>query len=138
MNEQTNKKLLLAATVVIVLNFSSCRKYEDGPVLSLKSKTGRLTGEWVVEEIDNVNISGFGSITLEFERDGDFTFGLSYSYYGYSYSYSEDGQWAWEDNKEAISVVVNGATEEWEIQRLTNKELWFEDESGQEWQCEKE
>jgi len=134
MNMKPNKKLMLAAAVVIMLNFSSCSKYEDGPAFSLKTKTARLTGEWEVVEINNQSPVDGGKLTLEFEKDEDFS--MQYSYFGYSYSY--DGEWEWESDKESIEVTVDGTTTEFDIIRLTNDELWFEDESGQEWECEKE
>jgi hypothetical protein len=130
-----SKKLMLAAAVVIMLNFSSCGKYEDGPMFSLKTKTARLTGEWEVIEIDKEKLSDEGfKLILEFEKDGDFSFEYLYD----SYSYSYDGEWEWESDKESIEVSVEGDKMEWDILRLTNSELWFEDEYGEEWKCEKE
>ncbi|KAF5433723.1 hypothetical protein C5S36_05990, partial [Candidatus Methanophagaceae archaeon] len=49
-----------------------------------------------------------------------------------------EGDWEWESGKEAIEITVDGEKEEFDILRLTNKELWFEDENNNEWQCEKE
>ena len=127
-----SKKLMLAAAVVILLNFSNC-KYDDGPAVSLLTKTMRLTGEWEVVEIDNENLDDV-RVYLEFEKDGDFTIRASYD----GYSYSIEGDWEWESGKDVVEVTVEGDKEEYEILRLTNKELWFEDEDNQEWQCEKE
>lgn len=132
MHLKIKKKLLLAVAALIMLNLSSCKKYEDGPVFSLRTKTARLTGEWEVVEVDNDD--PIGKVILEFEKDGDFTFSISSS----GNSSSVDGDWEWENGKEAIEVEINGNKEEWEIIRLTNDELWFEDESGNEWECEKE
>ena len=129
---RTNKKLLLAAAVVIMLNFSSCSKYEDGPAFSLKTKTARLSGDWEVVEINNNASTG---MTLEFEKDGDFSLDVDY---GYGYNYSYDGEWEWESGKESVEIDITGTTMEWDILRLTDDELWFEDENGQEWKCEKE
>ena len=46
-----NTTLLLAATIVTVLNFHSCKKYDDGPAFTLRTTTARLTGEWEVVRI---------------------------------------------------------------------------------------
>lgn len=124
--------LMLAAAIVIALNFSSCGKYEDGPSFSLMSKTSRLTGEWEVVKYDNV--APDDDIILEFEKDGDFS--LTYEYDGYSYSY--DGEWSWEEGKEEIEIEVDGDKSTWEVQRLTNNELWFEDPDNNLWELEKE
>ena len=47
-----NNILLLAATMVTVLNFQSCSKYDDNPAFSLSSKKSRLVGEWEVVKVD--------------------------------------------------------------------------------------
>lgn len=127
------RTLFLAATVVTILNFQSCGKYEDGPAFSLRSKTSRITGEWEVVQIgsDVYPQNGY-SIEFEFEKDGDFTF--TYSYDGYSYSYL--GEWEFSSDKEELDLIVDGSVETFEIKRLTNKELWLEDDTNQEWKLE--
>lgn len=123
----TNNKLLLAATLVTVMNFQSCSKYDDNPAFSLRTKKSRLVGEWEVVRIDNQTPSQyFGpgyTYTFEFESDGDFEMGYSYSYGSYSYSYSQAGEWEWEDGKEVIEIEVNSYIMDYEIKKLTNNEL---------------
>jgi hypothetical protein len=139
MDGKKNQKLLLAAAVVIILNFNSCSKYEDGPGFSLRTKTNRLTGDWDVVTIAGQNVALQGTfLSLEFEKDGDFTVRSSYMYYGQSYTYRSDGDWEWEDRKAEIEIELDGDRQDWEILRLTNEELWFEDEQGLEWKCEKD
>jgi len=123
---------MLAAAVVIALNFSSCKKYEDGPMFSLRTKTARLTGTWEVVKIDGENPDG--KLILEFEKDGDFTATFDYG----SYSCSSEGVWEWASKKESLEITVDGDKTEFDILRLTNKELWFEDEDNAEWKCEKQ
>ena len=141
MTIKASKNLLLVATIVTILNFQSCKKYDDGPGFSLRSVTKRLTGEWEVTDIQGLaNIDG--EITLEFDKDGDFkiTSEINYSYYGYSYNYSntENGEWSFEDGKRTIELEFdNGDSEEFDINRLTNSEFWFEDEDNREWELEK-
>jgi hypothetical protein len=126
------KKIFVAASLAALLGSTGCKKYEDGPSLSLASKKARLTGEWEVDEIANDPITD-GDIVLEFESNGDFSF--TYEYGTYSYSYS--GDWEWGNSKESVEVTIDGFKSEWEILRLTNQEFWFEDEDNDEWQCEK-
>lgn len=102
------------------LTFISCGKYEDGPGFSLRTKKARLTGEWEVVEIDGDNVKD-GDV-LEFFRDGTFEFD-----YG---SGDAEGEWEWEDGKSVIELDYDDAGKyEFEILRLTNKELWVENES---------
>ncbi|MCF8298241.1 MAG: hypothetical protein K9J13_11905 [Saprospiraceae bacterium] len=137
MNINRNKKLMLAAAVVIMLNFNSCGKYEDGPMFSLKTKTSRLVGEWEVVKIDGDKVDG--DLIIEFEKGGDFQANAEYEYGGYSYTYSADGEWEWDSKK--VGVVIDwddGGKDDWEITRLTKDELWFEDEDKDLWECEKQ
>ena len=137
MNFTKKPSLVAICAAVLIFNFSSC-KYEDGPSISLRTKKGRLTGEWEVKYIDGRQASGNGiEIILEFEKDGDLTQKWTYSYYGTSYSYSYKGEWEWEDNKRNLEITIDGYKSEWEITRLTNKEFEFEDESGDKWDLEK-
>ena len=101
--------------------------------MSLKSKKARLAGEWEVVDIENARGFDDGAVILEFDKDGDFTYNLDYA----GYDYSLDGDWEWEDNKEVIQIELGNSRTEWEIKRLTNSELWFEDEDNNLWECEK-
>ena len=140
MNLRQNKKLMLVGALAILLNVSSCSKYEDGPMFSLKTKISRLTGvDWEVIEVDNVDVSNGYKMILDFDKDGDFTFTSSYpSGYGYDYDNSITGEWQWEDGKETIELDFdNGFRQDLEIKRLTNSEFWFEDEDNIEIELEK-
>lgn len=134
MNITKKPSLIAICAAVLIFNFSSC-KYEDGPSISLRTKKGRLTGEWEVKYIDNQKVGGSGeSLILEFEKDGDVTW--TYSYSG-STSSTYKGEWEWEDGKEKIELTVDSYKTEWEITRLTNKEFEFEDEDNDKWELEK-
>jgi hypothetical protein len=120
-----NNILLLAATMVTVLNFQSCSKYDENPAFSLSSKKSRLVGEWEVVKVDGQTSTY--DITFEFEDDNDFTQSVSYtySYYGQTYTYNYDytGTWEWGDGKESIEVTIDGSKEDWEISKLTKDEM---------------
>lgn len=137
MNLKRKPSIAAIATAVVVFNFSSC-KYEDGPSISLRTKTSRLTGEWEATFINGQSISGDDiNFTLEFEKDGDLLVSTTYSYYGQSYTETYKGDWEWEDGKEKIEITLQGDKTEWEITRLTNKEFQFEDEDKIEYEFEK-
>jgi len=135
MNTRSRKRLLLAAAVVIMLNFNSCGKYDDGPGFSLRTKTARLVGEWEIVKIDNQRPDG--EFIAEFEDDNDLDITYSYTNNGSTYTYSMKGEWEWDSNKENIEVEIDGDFMDWEVKRLTNSELWFEDESKIEYEAEK-
>ena len=135
MNTRTRKRLLMAAAVVIMLNFNSCGKYDDGPAFSLKTKTGRLVGEWEIIEIDREKVDG--EMIFEFEDDNDFVTTQTFTYNGDSYTYTSKGEWAWGTAKESFEIEIDKEVMEFDINRLTNSELWFEDEDRMEYEAEK-
>lgn len=127
--------LLMAAALVTVVNFSSCKKYEDGPTLSLRTKKSRITGEWEVVRIGTQSFPYGGySLEMEFDKDGDLEFKYSYG----SYSYSYNGEWEFSGDKEELEITIDNQVTKLEILRLTNKELWLENpNSNEEWRLEK-
>ena len=52
----------------------------------------------------------------------------SYSYQGVSESYSYAGSWDFASDKEQLSLIVDGSVELFEIKRLTNNEMWLDDD----------
>ncbi len=130
------KNISLLASAVLIFNLSSC-KYEDGPIISLKTKKARLVGTWELKKVNGENPDRL-ELELEFEKDGDFKATYSYtSYWGYDYEYDVKGDWEWEDKKETIDIDFDGYHEEYEVKRLTSKELWIEEPYHDEWELEK-
>ena len=139
MKATKNQALYLTAALALLFSFSSCNKYEDGPGLSFRTKTNRLIGTWELIKTDGYYINRSGEFTIiNFDRDGDFNMiGSYYDYNGQLTSFQEAGDWEWENGKEEVEIETYFAKEDWEILRLTNRELWFEIENGQIWKCEK-
>ncbi|MBR9861247.1 hypothetical protein GYB22_10975 [bacterium] len=127
---KTNFKTTAAtlAVAAVIFNFSSC-KYPEGPNFTLKSKTSRLTGEWQVMEIDGEDAEDF-EYFLEFDKGGEGTVS--------AFGYDEDFEWEWIDDKRGIEIDSDGDKTEFEIQKLTNDEMIFEDEEKTEWLLEKQ
>ena len=147
-------KIVAAAVIGSgILGLESCKKYEDGPAFSLRSKKARLTGEWQVissqqGEIANALNTGV-DIIVEFKKDGQFSATGTWLQYGYPLSYIKQGEWEWTSKKERVEVVWDNPAgsivyfkalekdQAFEIKRLTNDELNFEDDYGYDWEMEK-
>lgn len=141
------KLSVLFFTSALVL--ASCSKYDDNPAVSLKSKNGRITGEWTLTKADYTETrTSYGTTNTETMTYNGVIMTETSGGYTYTYSYSEkmkinkdgtvemttvdDGDtdietnmWSWLDgtsNKELI--MINGNT--WSIKKLTNKELILE------------
>jgi hypothetical protein len=142
-----NKKAIkttgyVAAAAVMTFNLQSCGKYEDGPGLSLRTKKARVVGDWDVVQIGaQLFPQGGYSLEFEFEKDGDLKYTYNYSYYGQTYSYTYAGTWDFSSDKEDLDMTIDGQVQSFEIQRLTNKEMWLDDTNNggnavQEWKLE--
>lgn len=121
-----NKKKLAYASLagVAALSVTSCGKYEDGPKFSLLTKKTRVAGDWDVKSIGSQVLGNGYGLTMSFDKDGS----LKYTYtYGTS-SYSYAGSWDFSSDKENIVVNIDGGIDTLEIKRLTNKEMWLDDD----------
>ena len=54
-----NNKVLLGITLVIILNFNSCKKYEENPSFVILPKNSRLIGEWEIIRIDGESVETY-------------------------------------------------------------------------------
>lgn len=130
---------MLALTVLIILSFNNCQKYDEGPGFSLLTKKARLTGEWELVEVDGeVPDPDDEKIIFTFEKDGDFSWEYDYG----SYSYSYDGTWEWEDDKETIEISIEDDSQtlniDYEILKLTNQDLWLTNDDNDQIKFEKQ
>lgn len=115
------KKTQLALLIGLLMGsfiFQGCKKYDDGPHISLKSKTKRLLGNWASEKvlIDNIEWQGGsdGSIFYNFKDDGSYQ------------RVFESGEWEFDKDQEKLLINSNfGNNYEMTILRLTSKELWL-------------
>jgi len=154
------KKKVLFFTVMflaVFMLFNSCKKYEEGPLLSLRSKNARLTGEWVLKEYKYIRTTNEGSTTRTLNGSVMTYSGKVYNYYyneyvdtTYTYTYSlnftvekdgtykwveiEEGEaddltsyWSWLDGKSGKEQILLYENGLFIIKRLTNKELIFEE-----------
>ena len=124
----------LLILLISVIGFSSCRKYDEGPGLSVRTKTNRLKGVWNVEYvfrdgIEQINASNYMESFVVHTNDNLF----SYTYFdGYGYI-QEIGHWDFTNRREEIRLryYEPGSTDviwinNWVIKRLTNNQLIVE------------
>jgi hypothetical protein len=130
MNNQ--KKKILAAAGVTAVVVSSCGKYEDGPNFSLLSKKSRVVGTWDMKTLtdsqtgatDNFCQNGAYCVEITMDKDNKLTQKISDG----SYSYTYTGTWDFNDDKTQLTWTTPSYTTSYEIKRLTNKELWLDDD----------
>lgn len=120
------KKISYASVAgITALSVSSCGKYEDGPNMSLLSKKARVVGSWNVRSIGTEVFPSNYVVNLNFEKSGSATFTYTYAGGG-GYTYA--GTWDFAADKENLLLNIDGSPELFEIKRLTNKEIWLDDD----------
>lgn len=120
---------------IIIMLFTTCKKYEDGPIISLHSAKKRLCRNWYFVETTKFDkpIEFFGPFyDLEFKNDNTIHLTLAYGGYGVGTTPNElFGEWSLIDNnKKLVSSQFIFVNDTLTIQRLTNKELWLLDETN--------
>jgi|SRR5690606_7568887 len=138
--------LFFASALVL----ASCSKYDDNPAVSLKSKNGRIVGEWTLTKADYTGThTSYGTTNTDTLTYNGVIMTETSGGYTSTYSYSEkmkinndgtveitvvdDGEteietdiWSWIDgtsNKELIMIGGIGGSDIFSIKKLTNKEL---------------
>ena len=117
-------KNIFSIILIIGVSLTGCKKYEEGPALSLRSKTARVENTWKVESytINGVGVtSSLTSInyTETYDKDGSYSYNSS--------SGGGSGRWGFQSNEEQInrSGVSGQPTETLFILRLKEREFWY-------------
>jgi hypothetical protein len=118
--------LVVLATFVL-FGISSCKKYEEGPLISLRTKTARVANNWKLEKAvqDEVDITAnYPALEQTFEKDGGYTALFN--------GITINGTWKFDSNKENLLIKEDGSNDEskFKIIRLKEKELWLDQTVG--------
>lgn len=130
------KKLVYFAFILLVTatTITSCRKYEEGPNISLRSKEERVANNWRIEsaQLDGVDVSlepFYAKQKHYFYRNKTYTVtkinpqSLEF--------YNESGTWKFFDNNRKIAITVKNTTlntevtTEYNIIKLYEKQFWI-------------
>lgn len=143
------KKLLLTLLILTAI-IDGCKKYDDGPFISLRTARNRLLGsysvaQYTVNGVDSLilyNDSMYSQFDiLQDESGNDFGYGISGNRKDGIYC-SAIGHWKLNNDKTKLTVTlstcysndghkhpsgtgpfINNATPEWKILRLTDTEV---------------
>jgi len=122
---KVTKKISLLATLfigLIVPTIQSCKKYPDGPFISFRSRTERVSHTW---KVDNYKVNGndytslMGGYAETYSKDGN---------YSYSWgSIAGTGTWAFQNHDANIQLtgISNQATHTLIILKLEQTEFWY-------------
>jgi len=108
--------------IAFVFSFIGCKKYDEGPAISLRTAKARVVNDW---RGDGYVFSFYTH--MRFSKDNTFIifFGDDYGNVG------EKGTWAFNDNKNALILTVTQGNigqvpEVWTILKLKEKEVVLE------------
>jgi len=126
----------LIAIISISFIVSGCNKYEDGPLLSLRSKQERLINTWAYNLVlrNGANVT-FGTVDgainyaaseIGFNDENRF----SDIFYQDSIYVQRDGSWIFNDKKKEVHLTYddNGEMRTLRINRLKEKDLHLEED----------
>lgn len=124
------KKIILLSLLFafVAVGFNAC-KYEEGPGISLRSKTARISGEWI---LDDVTANGT-SIYKEYTLDGTVEFKLNIKDDNtliLSAAGSQiTGEWKFNDDKTELMMKIEGDSDYdyFKIIQLKNESFIYEE-----------
>jgi hypothetical protein len=111
---------------MMIFSISSCRKFPEGPDISLRSKKARLVNKWKVEK---VTVNGVDHTLSFLKANHTETYGKDGSFYMHTLGGGRTGEWEWQNGK--TEVICREL--QWQgqvihyffILRLTEKELHY-------------
>jgi hypothetical protein len=122
MKNNTKVLALIVLGAMMFMGIQSCKKYEEGPLISFTSRTDRVANTW---KVDNYKVNGddytslVAGYTETFTKSGD-----------YSYNWgiiSGTGSWAFKNNDAEIQLtgIENQASHTLVILKLEKKQFWY-------------
>ncbi len=122
-------KNLLKLSIIIALGImcfiTGCKKYDDGPAISLRSTKARIIGCWEIYSYTDDGVEYFNEYSdseIEFTKDGELIEINEDDTYKYTWELSSD-------KKTIETTSENGSTFNHTIKRLTKNEMWLERDS---------
>lgn len=121
------KNLAKAFTILfflglIIFSTQGCKKYSEGPMISLKTRTERVANTW---KVDNYKVNGNDYTSLLSDYTETFTKEGSYSYTWEVLDGS--GNWVFQNNDMEIRITGtdNQSSETLIILKLEEKQFWY-------------
>jgi hypothetical protein len=114
--------MLIMISGILVFGIQGCNKYPDGPTISFKSRTDRISNVW---KVDNYKVNGTDFTTLVSGYTETFTKGGTYSYNWGILSGSGTWQFQNKDEEVKISGLNNQSDVTLFILKLEEKQFWY-------------
>ena len=117
-------KKALACILITISSIIACKKYPDGPGLSLASRTSRVVNTWKMENVilNGSDITSFyiNSNYIEtYDKNGNYSYSSTFG--------GGSGKWAFENKDSQIkrNGVSGQESQDMTILRLKEKSFWY-------------
>jgi hypothetical protein len=132
---KTIKKYTIALVILILAGatFTSCKKGDDDPVVSLKTRKDRFTNTWTLirYEKNGVNQDLAGTTYVyAVANNGAITRTVEGTVFGFSTKDVANGSWIFINDDEDAQITFGTTVTIYGIQRLATKELWLKEIKG--------
>ena len=102
-------KTVLKFSIITLIGITtfSCSTYEEGPGISIRSRTERVANLWIITSAssDGEDISSdFERYELLLNKDGDAELDASFKLFGETYKSTTDGTWEFTNDENNISL----------------------------------
>lgn len=144
MKKKYEMKKLTIYFILLVVVVGGCKKYEEGPLISLRSKENRLCKEWELDKLilDGETNDEINDFIWKIEKNGSIQLKMLVN----SIEHKATSEWRWTNDKESIEIkpfvnsnrndsifnilrITSYKSDEWStltIIKLKSKELVFE------------
>ncbi len=125
--------LAIAITFGSLLTLSSCKKGEDDPVVSLKTRKDRFTNTWTLNKYEkNGTVQDISGTTYTYivKNNGTLTQTIEGSVFGFATRSVREGTWSFQNDDEDVKITIGSDVIIYNIQRLALKELWLKNNEG--------
>lgn len=122
MKQKKHFAVLLLIAALVLVSFQGCKKYPDGPLISLNSRAERVANTWKVDNY-KVNDVDYTSLTADytetFSKDGNYSYNWGL--------FSGTGNWNFQnyDAEILLTGINNQSTIVIFILKLEEKQFWY-------------
>lgn len=130
------KTIYLLPIIMLFLavgSITSCKKGEDDPAISLRSRKARFANTWTLVKYEKNGVQeSMDDILLIYDtdKDGGLKETAQGAIFGTTVQTIRNGSWEFVDDKEDVRITIESDVDTYEIQRLANKELWLKEVDG--------
>lgn len=113
---------MVLLSLLMIPAIQSCQKYAEGPSISLRTRTERVSNRW---EVENYKINGSDYTSLFSGYDETYSKSGAYSYnWGV---FNGEGTWKFQNNDEEIQLTGNDeqSSRKLIILKLEEKAFWY-------------